>query len=157
MLRLKEVPWNAFTAFGRARNLFVLCLLLAPILACESVSLDETAQKFESEGHWDQALEAWTRWEPDSFCGTCLDSLYGEREYHLGICLERIGYHTEAKERYWNAMSTLQTEEASECARQLLKLHEATGTTEELREKLSSLSETAQGWKPYEWLIQQLR
>jgi len=83
--------------------------------------------------------------------------MHGRKEFHTGLCLEQLGHPNEAKEHYWTSLISLHSDEASECARRLLQLHQARGTIDELRKKISALSSEAKESKNYEWLISQLR
>jgi hypothetical protein len=51
----------------------------------------------------------------------------------------------------------LQTDEALECARRLLDLHQSTGTIIELRQKVSALMPKARETEAYQWLTGSIR
>ena len=153
MPRLRTTLLEFFTYCRPAGWVLYPLLLLAPLWACESLSLDQSARIFESEGRWDQALETWRQWEPESFCGTCLRYMHGRKEYHAGICLEHLGNLNESKQHYWNALLTLHSEEARDCAQRLLQLHQSDGTIAELRHRLSTLPSEAKESERYRWLM----
>jgi hypothetical protein len=122
-------------------NQWLLPVVLIAFVSCQSIALDEVARKEESEDHWKEALEAWRNWQPGSFCGTCLEALEAEKDYHIAICLERLHREPgEAKDRYLKALPALGQDDSMTCARRLLALHEAEGTVGELRRNIARIS-----------------
>src|SRR5262245_37813827 len=44
------------------------------------------ARDYFAKGRYKEALHTYTRWHPESFCGTCGDLMRGERLYYIALC-----------------------------------------------------------------------
>lgn len=44
-----------------------------------------------AKGRYKEALHTYTRWDPDSWCGTCHSMMLGERLYHIALCHAFLG------------------------------------------------------------------
>src|SRR5438067_4601798 len=51
------------------------------------------ARHYRDKGDFKKALGYFTRWEPQSWCGTCLASMRAERERETALCRLRLGQH----------------------------------------------------------------
>jgi tetratricopeptide (TPR) repeat protein len=51
------------------------------------------ARHYRDKGDFKKALDYFTRWEPQSWCGTCLASMRAEREQEIILCQLRLGDH----------------------------------------------------------------
>lgn len=51
------------------------------------------ARHYRDKGDFKKALDYFTRWEPQSWCGTCLASMKPEREQEIILCQLRLGDH----------------------------------------------------------------
>lgn len=51
------------------------------------------ARHYRDKGDFKKALDYFTRWEPQSWCGTCLASMNAEREREITLCRLRLGDH----------------------------------------------------------------
>lgn len=44
---------------------------------------------------WSKGLACWEHWQPDSFCGTCLDGMESGRKVNIWLCKLHLGRHDE--------------------------------------------------------------
>ncbi len=51
------------------------------------------ARHYRDKGDFKKALDYFTRWEPQSWCGSCLESMEAERKREIAWCQLRLGDH----------------------------------------------------------------
>jgi hypothetical protein len=54
------------------------------------------ARHYRNKGDLKKALDYYTRWEPQSWCGTCLNSMRAERRDEILLCQLRLAYYAAA-------------------------------------------------------------
>ncbi len=54
------------------------------------------ARHYRDKGDFKKALDYFTRWEPQSWCGNCRASMEAEREQEIILCQLRLSNHTSA-------------------------------------------------------------
>src|SRR5262249_32006027 len=59
------------------------------------------ARYYRDKGDFKKALDYFTRWEPQSWCGNCLASMRKERRREIALCRLHLGDHaTVIRERF---------------------------------------------------------
>ncbi len=83
------------TAEERDNRLYGPSVTIAGVSA-RPTQLESVALAFYKQGQFKEALEAYTRWTPRSFCANCSYSMHDIRYRRIALCHSHLGDHTAA-------------------------------------------------------------
>lgn len=88
-------PRPVRTAEERDTRLYGPTVTIAGVTA-RTTQLESVALAFYQQGQYENALEAYTRWTPKSFCANCSFSMHDTRSRRIALCHSHLRDHTAA-------------------------------------------------------------
>jgi hypothetical protein len=125
----KEMEWlKRCAAFDKPVRTF---RGLPEPMASRSEAVERLARLAERTRQWREALAWWTKWQPSSFCGTCLASMHRERVRNIYRCQRLAGDTAGALRFAWQRLGNA-SGPAAFFAAELWAAYEAAGQRQDL-------------------------